>query len=210
MKLSLTKSLTFLLFGLILHPMLALGPCGKADDLPNRCAGMFITNGYYMRSGDGVNGCTEVCAGLLRRFWLNLRGWKCGRRVCAEVNGLTWYWNPKKCGEGCTAVCNAFGLIPEDETKWSQAQDTQAECENLADAFGFTKVSLTSTNPTACLEDTHGDHTNPKEGLLGDTINCSSNTGCPGNHKTNAFDSDGCDSTDGTSVRSICPCVTVT
>jgi hypothetical protein len=123
--------------------------------------------------------------------------------VCHSVNGLNWCYNPDQCGEPCNQVCAAAGLVPvADDAVWFAAQDTPAECQAIATAFGLATVDVFSWT-YACLEDGSGTHSSPG-GLL-EPLLCSSYSGCPANHRT-SMDGNGTLCGDDSSRRSICPC----
>ena len=122
--------------------------------------------------------------------------------VCHSVNGLNWCYNPDQCGEPCNQVCAAAGSVPvADDAVWFAAQDTIAECQAIATAFGVATVDFASST-YACLEDSFGTHSSPG-GLL-EPLLCSSVSECPANHRTN-MDQNGT-SCGNESRRSICPC----
>ncbi len=127
--------------------------------------------------------------------------------TCVEANGLLWCYDPLSCGEACNEVCAALGGTPvADSTAWFEAQNSEAECQTISQAFGLgTDVQMANWT-YACLEDSTGAHTAPG-GLLG-PLYCSTFAGCPDNHRTQ-MDQQGnaCGPTN--SRRSVCPCENV-
>jgi len=125
----------------------------------------------------------------------------CGNS-CKLVNGLKWCFNPAACGQPCNAVCAVYGSVPVNGATWFAAQDSPAECQNLATAFGINAISMGSYT-YACLEDGGGSHLNT---VLNSPLYCSTYNLCPTEHLNN-MDAIGvaCNSPQ-TSFRSICPC----
>lgn len=99
--------------------------------------------------------------------------------VCRIVNGLYWCHHPTLCGHACTSTCAAVGSIPVGSTLTYRAQDTLAECQSIASAFG---ISASMTNiGFACLEDSGGFHTELPIKLQ-EPLLCSRRSTCPRNH----------------------------
>ena len=122
--------------------------------------------------------------------------------TCVEANGLNWCYDDQACGEACNDVCAALGLVPEDNQVWFEAQDTEAECQTISEAFGLGNSVDFAGYSYACLEDTPGNHT-VGGGLVGPLF-CSASESCPEAHRT---DMDQIGTPCGpNSRRSICPC----
>ena len=124
--------------------------------------------------------------------------------TCVEANGLNWCYNDQACGEACNDVCAALGLVPEDNQVWFEAQDTEAECQAISEAFGLGNVVNFFAWGYACLEDTGGNHT-VGGGLIA-PLYCSSVASCPAVHRTD-MDQLGIPCGPGSRL-SVCPCVT--
>jgi hypothetical protein len=123
--------------------------------------------------------------------------------TCVQANGLLWCYNNGACGQACNDVCAALGTQPiSDDTVWSQAQDSVAECQAISQAFGLGDTVEFGSFTFACLEDTPGPHS-VGGGLLGPMF-CSSSSGCPSSHRT-GMDQQGIPCGE-FSRRSICPC----
>jgi hypothetical protein len=128
----------------------------------------------------------------------------CLPESCETVNGLNWCYDPMACGENCTEVCASLGmaLIASDQV-WFEAQDTEPECQAIADAFGVPQI-IVDHWAWACIEDTPGvGHTAP--GGLNAALYCSTWEGCPAAHRT-AMDQYGIPCGDPAARRSLCPC----
>ena len=122
--------------------------------------------------------------------------------TCVVANGLTWCYNDGACGEACNDVCASKGLTPiADNTVWHEAQNTEAECQAISQAFGLgTSVRFTAFS-LSCLEDTIGSHS-VGGGLVAPLL-CSNRVTCPFRHRTDMSRSGACGDF---SMRSICPC----
>ncbi len=159
------------------------------------CAGEFCGNAIVEGAeecddGNDVNndGCTSGCS--------------LTPPSCVDVAGIQWCYNPAQCGQACNDVCDSLGLALDiSDADWLAAQDTVAECQAIADAFGMFAVSLGSYT-YACLEEDGMDDI-PDMGIQG-LMYCSTDMFCPQSHRTNA-DSLGLDCAMG-GFRSICPC----
>lgn len=121
---------------------------------------------------------------------------------CRIVAGIRWCYDPNNCGQACNTVCANLGLpFTIDDATWFAAQDTDAECQAIHDAFGLSGAISLGSYAYACAENA-GPHTSPG-GLVG-TFYCSTFSGCPASHRTNA---DGLNIACGSSsFRSVCPC----
>ena len=121
---------------------------------------------------------------------------------CRIVAGVRWCYDPNNCGQACNQVCANLGLpFTIDDATWLAAQDTDAECQAIHDAFGLGGPISVGSYTYACAENS-GPHTSP--GGLSGTFFCSNYSGCPANHRTNM---DGLGVACGaSSFRSVCPC----
>lgn len=118
---------------------------------------------------------------------------------CELVNGQLWCFNAGVCGQACNDVCGDIGLALDiDDGSWFAAQDEPAECQAIADTFGFDGGINLGGYTYACLEDAIDD------GEFAGQLFCSNFAGCPFEHRTNA-DALGVPCGPG-AYRSICPC----
>ena len=164
--------------------------CARARD--SSAATASIEPGEECDDGNQINGdgCTSGC--------LNTPP------SCVDVAGIFWCYDPDACGQACNAVCSALGLsLDISDTDWVAAQDTIVECQAIADAFGMTGGVSVNSYTYACAEEEGSDDI-AGMGLSG-LLYCSSDGGCPSQHRTN-MDNLGIDCPTGGSFRSICPC----
>jgi len=123
--------------------------------------------------------------------------------TCTIVAGVKWCTHPTKCGKACNDTCSAVGLTPmADQTKWLEAQNTNAKCQVLMNAFGLKDYSV-GAYTYACMEDGGGPYNNgpvPQGKLL-----CSTQPNCPNKHLT-MMDGIDQDCSSNSSRVSICPC----
>jgi hypothetical protein len=121
------------------------------------------------------------------------------------VAGVRWCYDPNNCGQACTQVCANLGLpFTIDNATWFAAQDTTAECQAISTAFGLgTSVNMGGFT-YACLEDNFGAHTTGAGANVLPGLFCSTDPGCPQQHRTN-MDQFGL-ACGGSSRRSLCPC----
>lgn len=176
---------------------------GTGCDLPDArrsvclCAGEFCGNGVVEGAevcddGNQIqnDGCTTSCLTT--------------PPTCVVVNNQQWCFDNEACGEACNDVCDALGLplgISDDE--WLAAQDTVEECQAISNAFGIFEAIQLGAFTYACMEDfALADQVGG--GLTG-TLYCSTDVGCPGQHRTN-MDNLGQACGDPSARRSICPC----
>ncbi len=103
---------------------------------------------------------------------------------CQTVNGIRWCRDPLEM-RSCNTFCSSlgFGNPTISNTEWLMAQDTDAECGQLAAAFGVSQYSV-YTYGYGCAEIQNG------------RLMCSTYAECPQRHRT------GSDST----VNAVCPC----
>lgn len=160
------------------------------------CAGEFCGNGVVEgaeecddANTDNTDGCHSSCLFT--------------PPSCMQVGAVQWCYDPIDCGDPCEQVCASLGLsLDITDADWLAAQDTVAECQEIADALGMTDIML-SAYEFACLEEQAADDI-PFAGIQG-RLYCSTNALCPAMHRT---DMDGvnipCDNNQ--SFRSICPC----
>ena len=133
--------------------------------------------------------------------------------TCRRVSGVLWCYNDGACGEACNDVCAAVGSEPiDDNTVWFEAQDTLAECEAIAGAFGLS--AEIGDFGYQCLEDNGSSFSCPRsESELIGALTCSTSSLCPFFHRTE-MDAlgNGCAGTElGCAElprRSVCPCKT--
>jgi cysteine-rich repeat protein len=159
------------------------------------CAGEFCGNGIVEGAeacddGNEINndGCTTGCSTT--------------PPSCQVVDNQLWCFNDAACGEPCDEVCDALGMtISISDDEWFQLQDTAAECQTLADAFGMPGIDFAGYS-YACLEDS-GLNDAVGGGLTGNLF-CSSSNTCPFDHHNN-MDNAGVPCGAG-GRRSICPC----
>lgn len=159
-----------------------------------------MANGCEVSTATDVNNCgmcgkvcaaNEVCAGGV-----------CASN-CRTVGGVRWCYDPNNCGQGCNQVCMNLGLpFTIDNATWLAAQNTTAKCQAISDAFGLTGAISLGGYTYACAEN-QGPHTSPG-GLANSTLYCSTDAGCPQQHRTNS-DAFGV-ACGGGSFRSLCPC----
>jgi cysteine-rich repeat protein len=161
------------------------------------CEGEFCGNGLMEGAeecddGNQVNGdgCTASCLTT--------------PPSCVNVGGIFWCYNPDACGQACNDVCDALGLsLDISDADWVAAQDTNAECQAIADAFGMLGGVSVASYAYACAEEEGSDDI-PDMGLSG-LLYCSTDAMCPTLHRT-TMDNQGLDCPTGGSFRSICPC----
>ena len=160
------------------------------------CAGEFCGNGVVegveeCDDGNQISndGCTAGCS--------------LTPPSCVEVNGQLWCYDPDVCGEACNDVCESLGMALDiTDAEWFAAQDTNEDCQAIADAFGMSSISVGGYT-YACLEEEGSDDI-PGMGIQG-LLYCSSDMFCPSQHRTN-MDNIGVDCATVGSFRSICPC----
>jgi cysteine-rich repeat protein len=124
--------------------------------------------------------------------------------LCRVVDGTQWCFDSDSCGQACEDVCGALGLTLEpDDGVWFAAQDSAAECQAVADAFGMSEPVNFGDHPLGCLQD--GGLDDEVGGLPTGGLMCSSDPACPAAHRTDMDDL-------GTNCnligarRSVCPC----
>jgi len=123
---------------------------------------------------------------------------------CRVVDGTQWCFDDDACGQACEDVCAALGLtIEPDDDVWFTAQDTPAECQAIADAFGMTGPVDFGDHALGCLED-GGLNDLVGGGLTGGLL-CSSDPTCPAAHRTD-MDELGTNCNLVGARRSVCPC----
>jgi hypothetical protein len=121
--------------------------------------------------------------------------------TCRTVNGVSWCYHPQLCGTGCQAVCTALGMgLTISDADWFAAQDSLAECTQIATAFGLTSA-LVGSFVFACIEDTATSH---DTGTLNGPLQCSLSPQCPALHRVGADGGTDCNAS--TSFMSLCPC----
>ena len=86
------------------------------------------------------------------------------------------------CGKACNDVCAAVGPVPVDDATAFAAQDAEAECVAISQAWGLGSTVNHGSYSSACLEDTMGDRNSPAP--MGSLL-CSSSSSCPASHRTN-------------------------
>ena len=125
--------------------------------------------------------------------------------VCQTVNGIPWCYNNSVCGQPCNSVCATAGGSPINDDIAFEAQNTEAECLAIAQAFGIGSVDVGNYS-YACIEDSPAPH--PVGGGLVAPLRCSTNRPCPFFHRAAmdyliapCFED---------SLRSVCPCGLVT
>lgn len=135
---------------------------------------------------------TETCA-----------GGTC-QNSCRVVGGVRWCYNPAACGQACNDVCASLGLpFTITNAEWFAAQDSVAECQAISMAFGLGSSVQFAGFTYACLEDTPVGRTTPT--APNGPLYCSSDPGCPGQHRTN-MDQLGMACSSSIGRLSICPC----
>ena len=155
--------------------------CG--DGSLNAAAGEVCDDG----NGNDFDGCGADCT-------LELLS-------CQFVNGYSWCYNPAVCGQTCNQVCAVEGLVPvADSAGWLAAQDEPAECLALAQAFGLGDSTSLGAYTYACIESAAG-----VDGSLIAPLYCSTDGGCPDQHRNNA-DALGIPCAQGGAFQSMCPC----
>ncbi|MHB8419212.1 MAG: hypothetical protein ACYDCL_14140 [Myxococcales bacterium] len=160
------------------------GSCVNFATDPANCGGC----------GGGCSGATPYCIDGL-----------CSTQPssCEVVGGIRWCYDPNNCGQGCDQVCANLGLpFTISDAAWLAAQDTQAECQAINDAFGVGGTASLASYTYACLQDTYGTHSAPG-GLVGPLL-CSTVSTCPTAHRTTVDQQGVACGVD--SRRSICPC----
>jgi hypothetical protein len=127
--------------------------------------------------------------------------------TCEEANGLLWCYSPVDCGRACEDTCADVGLTAlADSNAWFEAQNTVAECEAVAAAFGnFLPVEISAWSYT-CMDDGHGtDHSGGGGIDMTTGFVCSTNPDCPNNKRwTMDHQGNSCDAA--LSRYSVCPC----
>jgi cysteine-rich repeat protein len=143
-----------------------------------------------MQSGDG---CSSNCV---------IEGDFGG--VCRVVGDVQWCFDRDACGEACEDVCGALGLaLLDSDVEWSAAQDTEAECQAISDAFGLADPIQFDASPLGCIED--GGLADLTGGGLTGGLLCSSDPACPAAHRTDMDGLGGICDLPG-ARRSVCPC----
>jgi hypothetical protein len=167
----------------------SLAHCGSCG---NTCA---VENGTASCSGGS---CTAVSC----NEGFELANGACiASGPCRIVNGVRWCYDPNAPSIGCTAFCASLGLpLTIDDTTWSQAQDTAAECRAIADALGLeVESALANFHTYACIELAEWID---DSGRL-PTFMCSNDPACPSRHRTA---SDVALPTAPWVYRPVCPC----
>ncbi len=138
------------------------------------CPGTYPTNSVV----DCIRGtCVATCAD----GYTNVGG-ECVQ-VCRTVNSVQWCYSPTP--QGCETLCGDLGKRLLNEAAWFAAQDTTAECQAIATAFGYTSSNV-GAYAYACVE------IDPSSLVV-----CSSSSDCPAQH-TSSFD---------TTHGQLCPCL---
>lgn len=114
----------------------------------------------------------------------------CSASRCKTVEGLQWCNDPDVLGEDCTTLCSDLRMtVLSVDATWTQAQDTEAECIAIANAFAIPYSTLYVGSYTyACAS--YGTGSSPN-------MACSTLPACPANHRT----------TGDPNRYQICPCV---
>ncbi len=121
--------------------------------------------------------------------------------TCKNVNGLSWCYHAGTCGEPCNTVCSYFGKTPANTTTWTNAQNTQQLCQNIATAFNNGTTPSVSSYAYACVE-VNG--STDDAGNVTGQMYCSSDNGCTTSHLTTMDGQGNACST--AAWISICPC----
>jgi hypothetical protein len=130
-----------------------------------------VTNGSGTVGGANVTNVAVTCS---------LSG------ECNVVNGIRWCRDTAD-ARSCNTFCSSIGLGNPtiSDAAWLAAQDTSAECQQIASAFGLGGGISLSDYTYACTEQVFT------------MLFCSTLAGCPTNHRTTSS---------GVGHRAICPC----
>ena len=145
-------------------------------------------------------GCGKACANNAP----NCVGGKCIAlpATCRIVNGIRWCFDTK-CGVPCAQTCADLGLpLTMSDADWFAAQDSQQECQAIADGFGVKQGTLLQGKIYTCLESASANEV--EGGPLVGPILCTSFNGCPMNLRTD-MDLKGVACGAG-GAHAVCPC----
>jgi len=165
-----------------------VGPTGPTG--PNTYLNQVCSAGHTLAGFDGSGGIVCVAS----------------QKTCRTVAGISWCYDELNCGQSCNQVCASLGLaFTISDAAWFAAQDTDAECQAINDAFGLGGTVVMAAFVYGCLEDGGGGQTvHAVPGGLSGPLICSTLATCPANHRTG---SDGlgvaCSSP---GFRGVCPC----
>ncbi|HXV17663.1 MAG TPA: hypothetical protein VD758_12835 [Gemmatimonadaceae bacterium] len=90
--------------------------------------------------------------------------------LCKHVKGIQWCKDDTFTASetsGCAALCTSLGkTVMSDTAKWFAAQSTDAKCQAIGKAFGFSN-SVVQDSTAGCIE------------YSGNDMTCSNSSDCP-------------------------------